>query len=322
MGKAIAAFDDFKIALDARASDIQSVLPSHVSMARFRAVALSAASQKPEILACTPNTLFGSLTKAATDGLLPDGREGVILSHRTKHKYRDAEGKWRERWTDDATWIPMVHGQRKRAKELENIIVDSDIIFAADHFVFARGDNPRLEHEPAALADDPGDALGAYSIYRIDGQIVHREVMRTEQIMAARKKSKNPDGMLWVEFWTEGWRKTVIKRGFKAVPVGESLDRLIERDNEMYTLDGDGTVIDHTPTLPPTIGPRRNGNARPAQVVSGASGAPPPAVGETARPNENPEPAEGTSEPIQPDAWLDEYDRAQSTQEESTDAEG
>ena len=42
--------------------------------------------------------------------------------------------------------------------------------------------------------------------------------------------------------WTEGWRKTVIKRGFKAVPVGESLDRLIERDNELYDIDGSGTA--------------------------------------------------------------------------------
>ena len=310
MGKAIAQYEGFAAALDERAPTIKAVLPSHVSMERFKAVALSAASQRPEILKCTPNTLFGAITKAAQDGLLPDGREGVILSHRTKHRYRDSDGKWRDRWTDDAAWIPMIHGQRKRAKELENIIVASEVVYENDHFMLVFGDEPRLEHTPAGLGKQRGEPIGAYAIYRIDGVIVHREVMDRDQIMAVRAKSKNPDGMLWSAMWTEGWRKTVIKRGFKAVPVGESLDRIIERDNEMYALDGDGTVIDSSTPRPPAVGSRR----APERVVHVATGGVaaelPPVVGETDPPDES-ESAEGGEQ----DSWLKDYD---SEQQEAT----
>ena len=318
MGKSIAAFEDFKAALDARAGNIRAMLPSHVSIERFRAVALSAASQRSEILKCTPNTLFGALSKAAQDGLLPDGREGVILSHRSKHRHKDAHGVWREQWTDDAAWIPMVQGQRKRARELEGLLVQAEVIYERDHFLLVFGDEPRLEHTPAGLGVQRGEPIGAYAIYRIDGVIVHREVMDRDQILTVRSKSKNPEGMLWTTFWTEGWRKTVIKRGFKSVPVGEPLDRLLNRDNALFDLDGDAgtSSTSSSPPLPPLVGPRSQAAPLPPLVGEVAAPAVPveepepavPVVEEPAVPVE--EPAAQAAEPRQPDTWLDEYDRA------------
>ena len=308
MGKAIAAFEDFKAALDTRTGDIQAMLPSHVSIERFRAVALSAASQRGEILQCTPNTLFGALAKAAQDGLLPDGREGVILSHRSKHRYKDAQGVWRERWTDDAAWIPMVQGQRKRARELEGLLVQAEVIYQQDHFLLVFGDEPRLEHTPAGLGNQRGEPIGAYAIYRIDGVIVHREVMDRDQILTVRSKSKNPEGMLWTTFWTEGWRKTVIKRGFKSVPVGEPLDRLLNRDNALFDLDSDAGTSS-SPPLPPLVGPRSQAAALPPLVGEVAVPAV-PVVEEPVPAVPVEEPAVQVAEPHQPDAWLDEYDRA------------
>ena len=74
-------------------------------------------------------SLFGEITKAASDGLLPDGREGVIQSYNTKVKYRDKDGKDRDRWEKTAVWMPMSHGMRKRANELESILVDAQVVY-------------------------------------------------------------------------------------------------------------------------------------------------------------------------------------------------
>ena len=98
--------------------------------------------------------------------------------------------------------------------------------------------------------------------------------MDCDQIEKVRAKSKQPNGMLWKDFWEEAWRKTVIRRGFKTVPVGASLDQVVQRDDEQYTFDvqTNGT----TKALPPVVGKLRP----PAEVVSGTAEELPPAVGE------------------------------------------
>ena len=226
MSTAVARYESFKGHLEARMPDIEAVLPKGISLKRFRAVALSAATRQPEILNAKPNTLFGAITKAAQDGLLPDGREGVILSY-----------------GGEATWIPMVHGQRKRARELEDMIVQAEVVHQNDHFRFVAGDEPKLEHTPAPLGQDRGPAVGVYAIFRKNGEILHREIMDKQQIEAVKAKSKSPNGPLWKGMWGEAWRKTVIKRGFKAVPVGEAMDQIIERDNETYDFEGQAQPV-------------------------------------------------------------------------------
>ena len=195
-------------------------------------------------------------------------------------------------------------------------------MFENDLFVLKLGDHPELVHEPVKMGGSAGLPLGAYAIYRDrDDHILHRERMDAEQIATVRKKSRSPDGMLWTDFWDQAWKKTVIRRGFKALPVGEELDRIVRRDDDHYTFDGEAGHIEERKPLPPAVGSRRNGSARPAQVVSGTASEPPPVVGETDAPPEDEAPPE-TGGPHEPDEWLADYDHAQNAQEESADAEG
>lgn len=317
-------WQSFQGELVSRESDFAAMLPSHVSPARFKAVAIAAVKRDPKLLQCTPRSLFSELTKSASDGLLPDGREGVIQHYNTKVK----DGGTDFHWERQAVWIPMAHGLRKRANELESILVDAQVVYQNDTLLWIQGDNPEIKHEPAQLGTKRGEGIGCYAIFKdADGRILHREVMDRDAIMAVRAKSKNPGGMLWKDFWPEAWRKTVIRRGFKTVPVGEKLDQLVTRDDEQYTFDSPAEPTNGR-TLPPSVERRP-----PPEVVSGKATALPPAVngqgasgvpvvgepeGEGGEPVEAPEGP--VSVPVDGD-WVTAYDNTaydNKTQEETT----
>lgn len=227
VGQALATWQDFNRELKERDNEIASLLPQHVSKARFNACALAAVKQNPSLLEATPRSLFASISRSAQDGLLPDGREGVILPYYDKKKSAKV-----------AQWIPMAYGLRKRARELDQIIIDAQVVHANDKFVLHQGDDPHIEHLPAQLGTPRGEMIGAYAIFKREGGVIlHREVMDKTQIETVKKQSKAPDSLMWGTFTEEAWRKTVVRRGIKSVPCSEKLETIIRRDDELFNIE-------------------------------------------------------------------------------------
>jgi recombination protein RecT len=244
------AYEGFQAEIQNRADELASQLPSNVTRDRFINASIAAVKQTPGILAATPRSLFAALTKAAQDGLLPDGREGVITVYNQKVAVRGQP----DRWEQVAQWNPMIYGLRKRARELDSIIIDTQVVFANDFFEREQGDDPKIVHKPAPLGEDQGKRLGAYAIYRHQTQgILHREVMSAAEIETTRQQSKAKDSLMWTKFWTEGWRKAVARRGIKSVPVSAALERLVQRDDDTFDFNSprDITPQQLTPPEPP-----------------------------------------------------------------------
>ena len=63
--------------IDALRPEIEKVLPAHVSPDKFMRVVLTAIAQSPDLRNADRRSLLTSCVKAATDGLVPDGREMV-----------------------------------------------------------------------------------------------------------------------------------------------------------------------------------------------------------------------------------------------------
>src|SRR3990167_3703295 len=260
-GRAVAAWEDFEIELKQREQAIVSMLPNHVNRERFINSAIAAVKQTPALLSATPRSLFAAITKSAQDGLLPDGREGVITMY--KEKQQDNS------WVSIAQWNPMAWGLRKRARELDDIIVGTNVVYENDAFLYEEGDEPRIEHKPARLGTPRGIMIGAYAIFRNEAGILHREVMDAEQIGQVRSQSKMPDGLMWTKFTTEAWRKTVLRRGFKSVPCSETLETIVRRDDDEFDFKENGSS--------PAIARQK---ATVIQSVAGEQKALPPMVGE------------------------------------------
>lgn len=212
----IALWEDFQSEIKNRADELASQLPSTITRERFINAAIAAVKQTPDILKATPRSLFAAVTKAAQDGLVPDGREGVITV------YKNA-----------AQWNPMAYGLRKRAREIDGILVDAQVIHENDQFEWGAGDDPSIVHK--IKLGDRGKMIGAYAIFKNAQEgILHREVMDAAQIEMTRGQSFAKDSLMWTKFVTEAWRKTVVRRGFKSVPCSAPLERLITRDDDQF----------------------------------------------------------------------------------------
>lgn len=219
-GKSLTVWESFEEELKSRELAICSMLPSHVNKERFKNSVIAAVKQTPGLLKATPKSLFSAVTKSAQDGLLPDGREGVITVYK-----------------DEAQWNPMAFGLRKRAREIDDIMVDAQVVYKNDAFVWDQGDHPRIEHTPTVLGTPRGEMIGAYAVFRDQDGILHREVMDVSQIKKVQSQSKQPNGLLWGKFTEEAWRKTVVRRGFKSVPCSEKLGNIVQRDDDGYEFD-------------------------------------------------------------------------------------
>lgn len=228
----LAAWEDFQSEIESRADELASQLPSNVSKTRFLNAAVAAVKQTPDILKATPRSLFAAITKAAQDGLMPDGREGIITVYSTA-----------------AQWNPMIYGLRKRARELDGILVDAQVVRENDEFDWEAGDTPRLVHR--IKLGERGKMVGAYAIFKNgDEGILHREVMDAEQIAKVREQSRAKDSLMWTKFDTEAWRKTVARRGFKSVPCSAPLERLVQREDDMFDFTPERQIA---PPPPPVL---------------------------------------------------------------------
>ena len=229
-------WQEFESELRTREAEIATLLPTHISRERFISMAIIAAKNNQDLVKCDRRSLHAAITKAAEDGLQPDGREGVI------NVYAGA-----------ACWIPMAYGIRKRAREICGMIIDAQVVHENDFFERQQGDDPKIVHKPPQLGKPRGPMIGAYAIYKQGADILHREVMDAEQIAKVKSCVKAQNGLLWTKFEEEAWRKTVLRRGIKTVPsVPEALQRLVERDDDQYEFapNGDGPKRAALPDIP------------------------------------------------------------------------
>lgn len=201
--------------LDARSEQIVSVLPAHIPLERFKRTALAAAMHNPNLLTkCDRTSLFNAVMKAATDGLLPDGREGAIVEYKGK-----------------AQWLPMIAGIRKKVRQSGEILTwDAHVVYENDHFDYILGDDPIIVHKPALR--NRGRIIAAYSIAVLKSGEKSREVMTVEEIEKVREVSKMSDRGPWVEWYEEMAKKTVAKRHSKVLPMNTDLDLMLRREDE------------------------------------------------------------------------------------------
>ena len=227
---------------DVMVAKFEPILPKNIPVDRFVSVIRTALQNNPKLRACTRESLWNSCMKAAYDGLYPDGREGAIVPY--------GENEDGAKKADVATWMPMIAGIRKKARnsgEIKDWYVE--VVYAGDHFRYRKGDDPRLEHEPVPPSERKGGIICAYSIAVLsDGYKTAPEVMWIEDIEKIRAKSKAKKGP-WGDptFYSEMCKKTVARRHSKSLPTSTDLDQVMSRDDDLYDL---GAQEDR-PMLPP-----------------------------------------------------------------------
>lgn len=218
----------FKGLLDEYRDEITAMLAAGLTWSRFMNSCLAAMRRDPSFLeGTTTRSVITALIQSAQDGLVPDGKEGVITPYKNKRS-----GK------REAKWNPMTQGLRKRARETDQMIIDAQVVHEKDVYRRTQGDNPSIIHEPADHLPDRGPMSLVYAIFkREDGNILHREVMNRKQVMDVKGQSSQEDSLMWTKFETEAWRKSVIRRGIKTVPISDALMQVVSRDDDAFVFD-------------------------------------------------------------------------------------
>jgi len=206
----------------------KTVLPQHISVDRFGRIVMTAVQRDPALLEADRRSLMMSCVQCAQDGLLPDGREAALVVYNTK----SGNG-----WIKKVQYIPMIAGLRKKVRQSGEIVSwESRLVHENDHFEVFYGDDERIEHTPNLFS--PGKIIAAYSIATFRDGYKSREVMTIDQLEAIRQKSKSKDSGPWSDpaFRPEMYRKTVMRRHAKALPLSPELQDLMSRDDSLITL--------------------------------------------------------------------------------------
>lgn len=210
------AVQEVRNALEKMAPQFQAALPKHVPVERFVRTTLTAIQTNPQLLQADRRTLFAAATRAAQMGLLPDGREGAIVTFK-----------------DQAQWMPMVAGIMKLVRNSGEISTWSvQAVYENDAFDFALGDDEHITHKPAL--SNRGRLIAVYSIVTMKSGEKSREVMSVEDVEAIRKRSRSGNAGPWVTDFAEMAKKTVVRRHAKRLPLSTDIDGAIREDDDLF----------------------------------------------------------------------------------------
>ena len=257
--------------LDQMTPEFKKALPGHITAERFvrtaqTAIALTRNIEKVK----NPQSLLAACVKAATDGLILDGREAALVV--------DYQG--------DVQYRPMMRGLLKLAYnsgQIKSLVVEP--VRENDFFEHVPTDPMRPIYHKVDHKIERGAPYAVYALAELmSGGVVH-EVMNTGDVNAIRDRSDayrafkagKIKSTPWATDWTEMARKTVFRRISKYLPSSTDRDALhqaAERIDEEYTFEAapDANTPPATPMQPPK---KRGGAAAALKDVSPAKPADP-----------------------------------------------
>ena len=220
-----------KDGLDRMTGNIKAVLPQHISPERFNRVVMTAVNLNPDLVSADRRSLFNACTKAATDGLVPDGREGALVI------FKDKTGK------KLVQWMPMVGGLLKLIRQSGEIdSIGARIVYQKeidDHrfkFVIEDG-KEKLFHDPMLWGERGQKVLVyAYARYK-EGGYVEYAVLHKQDIDKRRAASRSANTGPWASWEDEMWKKTAIRYIAKRLPLSSDILQKVESDNEPTHFD-------------------------------------------------------------------------------------
>lgn len=288
MSKELVAQVSATIAAPEFQSKIAAALPANVSVDRFTRCLLTAWQINPDILSCERTSLYMSVLTAAQQGLMPDGREGVIVKFSVKVG---------EKWIDKAQFMPMVAGVIKRFADA-GVSVYAGSVYSADQFRAWNDDTGQhVLHTPVHFGER-GEWLGCYAVATVNGS-TYVEIAGIPEIQKIRSKSKGAfdrNGDLkgpWLDWPERMGQKSLLHRLGRRVPLpvnsdaAERLARTVNADREEFEdipqAEPERTV---TPVSEPRTRPAVFDRLAPEPVTDAATGSQAPIQGQTQEPDD------------------------------------
>jgi recombination protein RecT len=227
-----------KSLLESQRDSIAAALPKHVTPERIIKTMLVAANRNPALLECTQASILETINRAAELGLDLSGTlgEAYPVPFNNKIKVPNGNGGTTDKWVKQCQLIIGYRGLEKLAWQSGEVkMIDAEVVYENDHFIFKKGFDPVLEWEPCR--GDRGKPVGAYAciITKNEGRMAR--FMTVADIEKIRAGAQSKDSPAWRNHWDEMARKTVLRRTMKDAPLStEKLVAAMEQDDNDYNL--------------------------------------------------------------------------------------
>ncbi|WP_431090849.1 recombination protein RecT [Paenibacillus sp. 8b26] len=199
---------------------IAEAMPKHMNIERLSRIALTTIRTTPKLLECSIPSLMGAVMQAAQLGLEP----GLI-----GHCYIIPYGT-------EATFIIGYKGMIDLARRSGNIqSIAAHEVYENDFIELTYGLEENLKHIPWFLRKDAqpaesGKIIGAYMVAKFNdgGHFIH--YMPISEIEEHKKRSKASSKGPWVTDYTEMCKKTVVRSGWKWLPISVEIASAVTKD--------------------------------------------------------------------------------------------
>ena len=232
MGTAVANRDmvgGLQTFLEGEASAIQKVIAEHVTAERLIKVAITAVLKNPALLECSQESMALALIEVGGLGLEPTG----VLGQAYLVPYYNKNTQQKE--------VQLQVGYRGMAELVYRggrvYDIDPQVVRDGDEFEYELGLDPILKHKPAESrpGEDEGALTHAYAVARYNNGQSKFVVLTREEVNKIRAASKASQRGPWVDWESEMWKKSAVRRLCKSLPMSTELERAIAKDDAVST---------------------------------------------------------------------------------------
>lgn len=204
---------------------LKTNLPPNITPEKFLSVTRIALLKNPKLLDLDRQSLINAALECSADGLVPDGREAAFVEFKGKVKH-----------------MPMVYGIIKKIRQSGEVsIVSSHVIHENDRFRYWVDENgAQVLFEPDFFSPVRGQPIGAFAMAKLKDGDLAVEPMTKDQILDVKNVSPaaNSSYSPWNgPFELEMWRKTVIRRLAKSLPMSNEAQVTVDRDDEIFEME-------------------------------------------------------------------------------------
>ena len=234
---------------------IRKSLPPGTSQEQFTQAVVAALKRSPEVFErCDRVSIYNSISDAARDGLLPDGRQGALVAYAGKCKF-----------------LIMPDGIIDKLAKLGISAYAASVYEGENIRIWNDDTGQHIEHEPATFGSR-GPRIGAYAVGRVKSTgATYVEALNMDDVERIRlaSKSKDKNGNIqgaWLSWPDRMEQKSALHRLERRLPNVRSTDEEAQEESPRAAI-----TIEAAPEPP-------KGNGRPAalQKVIDAEEEPPP----------------------------------------------
>lgn len=220
--------DNFRGMLSALKGQLSEVIPKHLEAERLINVACLAASRCPDLYKCTRASILKSFMLSSELGL----EVGTPLQHAHLVPFFNSDIGAHE-----AVFIPGYQGLVYLA--FQSGMLDSvqvNLVYDGDNFRINYEENPPYRHSPCLDPADRGKEIGGYCDALLATGGRQFRWVPTAEIDAIKARVRAKKGPWYDKDYEDRMReKTILKRGFKLMPMSIEVARAIEAEETYET---------------------------------------------------------------------------------------